>query len=283
MSLCDVCLCLYVALLPCKFSRPGNSLELYEAPTNMRYFFEIAYRGQNYNGWQSQLNAKGVQEVVEDALSKLLQNKIKIVGSGRTDAGVHCEQQFFHADIDIEFEPAQLIIKLNSFLPKDIAIYSIKRVNEDASARYDAVERTYRYQITKVKNPFLEEFAMHFFKEVDVSVMNSASALLLGEHDFECFSKVKTDVNHFICQIKKAEWKEENSMLVFTITANRFLRGMVRAIVGTLLDVGSGKTSMTEFKKIIHSKDRKRAGANVPARGLFLTRVKYPSQIFIKN
>ena len=249
----------------------------------MRYFFEIAYKGKNYAGWQSQHNAVGVQEVVESALSKLLRHEIKIVGSGRTDAGVHCEQQFFHADIEKEFDASVLMIKLNSLLPKDITIRSIRKVSTDASARYKAVERTYRYQITCEKNPFLEELAWHYFKPVDVQTMNSAAALLLGEHDFECFSKVKTDVNHFLCDIKKAEWKEEGEMLIFTITANRFLRGMVRAIVGTLLDVGSGKTSLKEFQAILSSRDRKKAGANVPPHGLYLTKVKYPSSIFIKE
>jgi tRNA pseudouridine38-40 synthase len=249
----------------------------------MRYFFEIAYHGKNYNGWQSQHNALGVQTVVEDTLSKLLQLKIKIVGSGRTDTGVHCEQQFFHTDIEKEFDIDILLIKINSFLPKDIAVKSIRKVKPEASARYDAYERSYRYQITRVKNPFLEELALYYFKNTDVQTMNKAAALLVGEHDFECFSKVKTDVNHFLCDIKKAHWKEEGEMLLFSITANRFLRGMVRAIVGTLLDVGSSKTSLKEFQAILNSRDRKKAGANVPPQGLFLTNVKYHANIFIKE
>lgn len=249
----------------------------------MRYFFEIAYNGKNYAGWQSQHNAVGIQAVVEGALSKLLREEINIVGSGRTDTGVHCEQQFFHVDIEKEFDGRVLMIKLNSFLPKDITIRSIRGVRENASARYEAVERSYRYQITRAKNPFLEGLAWHYFKTADVQTMNKAAALLLGEHDFECFSKVKTDVNHFLCTIKKAEWKEEGEMLIFTITANRFLRGMVRAIVGTLLDVGSGKTSLKEFQTILQSRDRKKAGANVPSHGLYLTKVKYPSSVFIKE
>ena len=248
----------------------------------MRYFFEISYNGKNYNGWQSQNNGIGVQTVVEDTLTKMLRTETKIVGSGRTDTGVHCEQQFFHTDIEKEFDPAQLHQKLNSFLPKDIAIHAIKKVKTDASARYDAVERTYRYHITREKNPFLEGLAWHFFKPLDIQTMNSAAALLLGEHDFECFSKVKTDVNHFLCDIKKAEWREDGKKLEFTITANRFLRGMVRAIVGTLLDVGTGKTSMKEFQSILQSGDRRKAGANVPAQGLYLMKVKYPPNIFLK-
>jgi tRNA pseudouridine38-40 synthase len=249
----------------------------------MRYFFEIAYRGGNYNGWQSQLNAKGIQTVVEEALTKLLQVDTKIVGSGRTDTGVHCEQQFFHSDIEKEFAIDNLLLKLNIYLPKDIAINSIRKVKVDASARYDAVERTYRYQITRTKNPFLEGLAWHYFKPVDIPTMNKAAALLVGEHDFECFSKVNTDVNHFLCDIKKAEWRADGQMLYFTITANRFLRAMIRSVVGTLLDVGTGKTSLKEFQAIISSRDRKRAGANVPPQGLYLTKVKYPPSIFLKD
>jgi tRNA pseudouridine38-40 synthase len=248
----------------------------------MRYFFEIAYNGTSYNGWQSQHNAVGVQTIVENALSKLLREDIKIVGSGRTDSGVHCEQQFFHADIQHVFDFDSLLLKLNSFLPKDIVISSIRKVKPEASARYDATERTYRYQITRKKNPFLDGLAWHFFKTVDVDAMNKAADLLLGEHDFECFSKVKTDVNHFLCTIKRASWKEEGDMLTFTITANRFLRGMVRAIVGSLLDVGTGKSSVKQLQQILQSRDRKKAGANVPSMGLYLTKVKYPSEVFLK-
>jgi tRNA pseudouridine38-40 synthase len=248
----------------------------------MRYFFEIGYNGSSYNGWQSQNNATGVQSVVESALSKLLREPVEIVGSGRTDTGVHCEQQFFHADIKKTFDHQQLLLRLNSFLPKDIVIRSVNEVKSDASARYDAVERTYRYEITRVKNPFRQDLSWFFFKDVDVQTMNTAAALLVGEHDFECFSKVKTDVNHFICTVKKAEWREADNTMTFIITANRFLRGMVRAIVGTLLDVGTGKISIKEFQQVIQGKDRKRAGANVPAHGLYLVRVKYPSSVFLK-
>lgn len=248
----------------------------------MRYFFEIAYHGANYNGWQSQHNAMGVQTVVENALTKIIRAPIKIVGSGRTDTGVHCEQQYFHTDIDQAFEAGILIQKLNSFLPRDVAILSIRPVRVDASARYDALSRTYRYAITRAKDPFLQGLSWHYFKDIDVENMNKAAALLVGEHDFECFSKVKTDVNHFICDVKKARWVETGDKLIFTISANRFLRGMVRAIVGTLLDVGTGKISHKDFVAVLQSKDRKKAGANVPAHGLYLERVKYPAHIFIK-
>lgn len=248
----------------------------------MRYFFEIAYHGANYNGWQSQDNGIGVQTVVENALTKIFGHSLKIAGSGRTDTGVHCEQQYFHTDLPTDFDEQHILLKLNSFLPRDIVILSIRQVKPDASARYDALERTYRYEINRVKNPFLQGLSWFYFKELKIENMNKAAALLVGEQDFECFSKVKTDVNHFICDVKKAGWAERGDQLVFTISANRFLRGMVRAIVGTLLDVGTGKISHHHFVSILQSKDRRKAGANVPAQGLYLERVKYPSRIFIK-
>lgn len=247
----------------------------------MRFFFEISYNGTHYHGWQSQKNAVGVQEVVEDALSKLLRAEIEIVGSGRTDTGVHCVQQFFHADIEKEFNLQDLIHKLNAFLPKDIAIKNIYPAKAEAHARYDAYERSYQYKITRVKDPLLVGYAYYFFRELNVTTMNSAAALLVGEHDFECFSKVKTDVNHFICNIKHATWTQKGDLLIFTITANRFLRGMVRAIVGTLLDVGTGKITERQFAEIIKSKDRKMAGMNAPPEGLYLTSVKYHKSIYL--
>ncbi len=248
----------------------------------MRYFFEITYNGRNYHGWQSQLNALGVQTVVENSLRHLLRENISIVGSGRTDTGVHCLQQFFHGDITKSVDTSYLLQRLNSFLPKDIAIRSIRKVRSDASARYTAVERTYQYRITRVKDPLQEGLSFYFFKPLDIQTLQRAAALLIREHDFQCFSKVKTDVDHFRCNIVKAQWTLKGHQLVFTITANRFLRGMVRAVVGTLLDIGTGKTSLEQFKAILKSKDRKKAGMNVPPDGLFLTRVKYPSHIFIK-
>lgn len=249
----------------------------------MRYFFEISYHGGRYSGWQSQRNATGVQAVVEETLSKLFRETIEVTASGRTDAGVHCEKQYFHCDIEQPFEKALYLQKINSFLPKDIAIRAIHEVTPSASARYDAIERSYRYEITKTKNPFLEGLAWHYFKEVDLLTMNRAADLLRGEHDFESFSKVKTDVNHFVCDIKKAVWRQQGDRLYFDISANRFLRGMVRAIVGTLLDVGTEKITVNEFSNVIKSRDRKKAGANVPPVGLYLISVQYPPNIFINH
>jgi tRNA pseudouridine38-40 synthase len=248
----------------------------------MRYFFEIAYKGTNYSGWQTQHNAVTVQEVVEDGLTKLTGEKIEIIGSGRTDTGVHCEQQFFHADIKKEIILKDFQHRLNVLLPKDISIQSIRKVKPEASARFDAIARTYHYRITLRKDPLLDGLALHYFKSADVSTMNKAAALLLGEHDFQCFSKVKTNVNHFLCDITKAEWRQKDDQLEFVITANRFLRGMVRAVVGTLLDVGTGKMAIKDFQAIINSKDRKKAGQNVSPEGLYLMKVKYPSSIFLK-
>ena len=247
----------------------------------MRYFFEISYNGSRYSGWQSQKNAVSIQFVVEDCLSKLLREEISVIASGRTDAGVHCEQQFFHTDVN-EALPENFISRLNSILPSDIAIKSIRRVREDAHARYSAYERSYIYRITREKNPFKNGYAFYFFRNLDIQTMNEAAALLVGIHDFECFSKVKTDVSTFSCDVRSAEWIDHGIDLEFNIAANRFLRGMVRAIVGTLLDVGLHRTSIDELRVILSNRDRRKAGANVPPYGLFLRSVLYPEDIFIK-
>lgn len=255
----------------------------FDAPAiRMRYLFSISYLGTHYNGWQTQANAKGVQEIVENALSKILRSNISIVGSGRTDTGAHCRRQYFHADFEEQVKPESLIPNLNAFLPRDIGIHSIQKIHPEASARYHAVERSYQYIITQKKDPLLVGLSWYCFKTLDISTMNKAAALLTGIHDFECFSKVKTDVNHFVCNVKRASWKQKGDLLLFDIVANRFLRGMVRSIVGTLVDVGSGKISMKEFDTILKSRDRKKAGMNVPAEGLYLMDVKYPTKIFLK-
>lgn len=248
----------------------------------MRYFFEITYNGRNYHGWQSQDNALGIQAVVEKSLSQLVREQVAIVGSGRTDTGVHCVQQFFHVDIQKPIDTAVLLQRMNAFLPKDIAIRSIRKVKADASARYSARERTYHYHITTVKDPMSEGASFYYFKPLNFQTLQRASSLLVGMHDFECFSKVKTDVDHFMCRVIKARWTRKNDRLIFHITANRFLRGMVRAIVGTLLDTGTGKITLDQFQGILKSRDRKKAGMNVPPDGLYLMQVKYPASIFIK-
>ena len=247
----------------------------------MRYFFEISYNGARYNGWQTQPNGTGIQQIVEDSLSTILREQIEIVGSGRTDSGVHCEQQFFHTNVVSEIDLSRLQQRFNSILPPDIAIRSIQRVSPDAHARFDALLRTYRYRMVTEKNPFANGLAWHFFKPLNLPTMNHAAALLVGKHNFECFSKVNTDVKNFVCNITEARWEEGEGKLEFTVSANRFLRGMVRAIVGTLVDVGTGKTTLEEFESILKSRDRREAGQNVPPYGLYLVRVVYPEKIFL--
>ncbi len=246
-----------------------------------RYFFEIAYLGTNYHGWQIQPNAVTVQEVVNTCLSTILQTDINVSGSGRTDTGVHCKQQFFHADIDSELDAKDLRYKLNSMLPYDISIPTIQVVTSEAHARFDAISRSYEYHINIAKDPFGKELSYYFSKPLNLQNMNAAATLLCGEvRDYQSFSKVKTSVNNFICSVSEAHWEQKGDSLVFYITANRFLRGMVRAIVGTLLEVGLGRQEVNDIERIIESKDRQQAGEAVPAHGLYLTRVVYPKNIY---
>jgi tRNA pseudouridine38-40 synthase len=250
----------------------------------MRYFFEIAYKGTNYHGWQRQPNVVTVQEVVELGLSKILRENITIIGSGRTDTGVHCEQQYFHINPDQHIEELEILLfKINNYLPKDIAIKRIFQVDENTHARFSASSRSYQYRINQVKNPFSDELYNFFDRPLNIITMNKAAALLLGKKDFESFSRVKTDVSNFFCEITEAYWVQEGDNLIFNITANRFLRGMVRAIVGSLMEVGQGKYGATDFEKIIKGKNRKLAGASALAQGLFLTNVQYPETIFVSN
>ena len=203
------------------------------------------------------------------------------MGSGRTDTRVHARQQIVHFDWAEILDTQQLQYKLNGILPPDISVNGVRKVNPEAHARFDATERSYEYLIHQAKSPFLENLSYHFSRPVDVALMNEAAKKLLGEQDFESFSKVKTEVNTFICTIKEARWEKQNDSLVFHVTANRFLRGMVRALVGTLLDVGLGKLNEAEFVNIIESKDRRKAGRAVPAHGLYLSRVSYPDSIYL--
>lgn len=247
----------------------------------MRYFIELAYNGKNYHGWQIQPDAITVQEVLEKALSTLLRKELQVVGAGRTDAGVHAKQLFAHFDFDEIEGLSDLHFKLNSFLPKDISIQNIFRVKEDAHARFNAIEREYEYIISLRKNPFTEDFAHLIHHHPNIDLMNEAANVLLNYKDFQCFSRTNTDVKTYFCDVKKAFWKIENSQLIFTISADRFLRNMVRAIVGTLLNVGYGKTSLEEFHEILKSKNRSKAGASAPSKGLYLTKVVYPESIKI--
>ncbi len=245
----------------------------------MRYFIEIAYNGGNYFGWQRQPEQISVQQVLEETLSTLLREELKITGAGRTDAGVHSKQLFAHFDFDEIENSEDLVFRLNSFLPKDISVKNIFEVKDDAHARFDAVEREYEYIISLEKDPFSQDFAFQINNKPDVDLMNKAAEKLLNHKDFQCFSRSKTDVKTYNCTIIKASWEAKNNRLIFTIAADRFLRNMVRAIVGTLLDVGYGKTSLEEFQKILNSKSREEAGASAPAHGLYLTKVIYPDNI----
>lgn len=246
-----------------------------------RYFLDLSYKGTPFHGWQIQKNAFTVQECIEGALSTLFRKPISIMGSGRTDTGVHAEHQVCHFDLE-EMEPGENFLKsINSILPREIAIHRIREVKADAHARFDAKERSYFYRIIFRKNPFLDDLAWLIFHQPDVEKMNQAAAILLQYEDFECFSKVHTEVNHFRCKLISAHWEQKEDQLLFHITANRFLRGMVRAIVGTLMDVGYGRMSVNEISTLIESRDRNQAGKAAPAKGLFLSRIVYPTDIYL--
>ena len=242
----------------------------------MRYFLEFAYKGTNYHGWQYQPNASSVQETLNKALSTLYKTEIDLVGAGRTDTGVHAKQMFAHFDLDFEIDVPHYIHKLNSFLPADIAILNIHLVTDDNHARFDATKRTYEYHIHNTKEVFSADTSWHYHNQLNIELMNEACKELFNHTDFECFSKVHTDVNTFNCKIMEAHWQQNGNKLIFTIAADRFLRNMVRAIVGTMVNIGLEKVSLHEFKQIIESKDRNKAGFSVPAHGLYLTKVEYP-------
>ena len=246
----------------------------------MRYFLELAYHGKAYHGWQRQPNAVSVQEVVENKLSTLFQQPVEILGAGRTDAGVHAKQLYAHFDGDEEWEE-ELIFRLNSLLPKDIAALNLFRVLPEAHARFDALSRTYEYHIIKKKDPFAHDRAYLVKRDLDVELMNEAAKILPEYSNFKCFSRSRTDVFTYNCEIEYAFWEERKGTLVFHIKADRFLRNMVRAIVGTLLQIGLEKMKVDELHKIIRSEDRSQAGASVPAKGLCLTKIEYPKKIFI--
>ena len=218
---------------------------------------------------------------MEKTLSTVLREEIAVVGAGRTDTGVHASFFVLHFDVSNEIsEPEKLVYHLNRFLPADIAIQNLRKVGDDFHARFSAVSRTYKYFICTEKNPFQNETCYQCTVPLDVKKMNEAALMLFEFTDFTSFSKLHTDVKTNNCKILQAEWKRENTQLVFTIKADRFLRNMVRAIVGTLLEVGKGKLSIDDFRKIIESKDRGAAGTSAPAQGLFLVNIEYPEEMF---
>lgn len=241
-----------------------------------RYLLEFSYDGGSFSGYQIQPNTKTVQSELEAKLAILAQQSIEIVGSSRTDAGVHASQQFAHFDLE-QIPADDWVYRLNRMLPESLAVHSIIRVKDDFHARFDALSRTYHYFIATKKLPLYRHQSYWFEVPLNLQAMNEACKVFDEYIDYECFSKVKTDVFTFDCEIKQAFWEEKGDFLVFTIQANRFLRGMVRAIVGTLLEVGLGKMTIDDLHAIIQSKDRNRAGRAVPAHGLHLIQVEYPT------
>lgn len=246
----------------------------------MRYFIELSYNGKAYHGWQRQPNAITVQQVLEHALSTLLRIPLRVMGAGRTDSGVHASQMFAHFDMDDSFDIETLIFKINWFLPHDIAVHRIFEVRDKAHARFNALSRTYHYRISNTKNVFTHDFAYKIHQPLDIDKMNRACEILLQYKDFECFSKSNTDVKTYYCDIKEANWILNDTELTFIITADRFLRNMVRAIVGTMVNIGLGKLEVENLHDIIRSKDRSEAGFSVPPQGLYLMDIQYPNTIF---
>ena len=246
-----------------------------------RYFIEISYNGKNYHGWQVQPNVITVQKVLNDCLTKLLREQIHVVGAGRTDTGVHAKQFFAHFDLFNKVKDIfQFLSRLNSFLPNDIAAISLLEVGSDAHARFDATARTYEYFVAQQKNPFHQNLVYIVHNAINLKAMNQVAKHLFNFNDYTSFSKSNTQTKTNNCKIMKACWEERQGLLVFTIQADRFLRNMVRAIVGTLLEVGLGKMTEEEFIRVIESKDRSNAGISVPAHALYLLEVTYPKDIF---
>ncbi len=247
-----------------------------------RYFIELSYRGTNYHGWQIQENAHSVQAELNRALSLLLKEDISTLGAGRTDTGVHAK--FFVAHFDTAREDlndnGSFIYHLNKILPIDISAKVIRAVKPEAHARFDAISRTYQYFICRDKDPFWRELAWMYYGSLDIDSMQKASKLLFDYSDFTSFSKVGSDNKTSICTILAANWEEKDNLLIFTISADRFLRNMVRATVGSLIDVGRNKITVERFSEIIAAMDRSLAGSSAPAEGLYLTGVEYPNSIF---
>lgn len=248
-----------------------------------RYFIYLAYDGTAYHGWQIQPNGISVQECLEKALSVFLRRETEVTGAGRTDAGVHASFMVAHFDHPEEMDTLLLADKLNRILPPDITVYEVRKVRAEAHARFDALSRTYRYYVTNVKTPFGRQYRCRLYGEYDFEAMNRAAAVLSEYTDFTSFSKLHTDVKTNNCRIMEAVWqKERENEWVFTIRADRFLRNMVRAVVGTLLEVGKGKLTVEGFRHVIEAKDRGKAGSSAPGHALFLTDIIYPESLFLE-
>lgn len=243
-----------------------------------RYFLEVSYKGTAYSGFQSQQNANTVQAEIEKAIEVIQKKNILLTGSSRTDTGVHALQNFFHFDYEAEINP-HFVYKLNAILPDDIVIKSLKPVPEDAHCRFDAISRQYNYHIYRDKDPFIKDRAFFFPYKLDMQKLHLAAGILKEYTDFTSFSKRNTQVKTFHCQIIESNWFLQDSCLVYNVKANRFLRGMVRALTATMLKVGRGKTSLDEFRAIIEAKDCTKASFAVPPHGLFLIQVGYPKEL----
>lgn len=250
----------------------------------MRYFLHLSYNGTNFCGWQIQPSEPSIQESIETAFFHLLKEKIGVTGCGRTDTGVHALNYYAHFDYKeiSNQEIEELVFKLNRYFGFDIKIMGLYKMKEDSHARFDAGSRTYKYYIAQEKQPFNNDFSHYFSRPLNIEKMNEACKKLISYTDFTSFSKLHTQVNNNNCKILSASWEKDGDMVVFTIEANRFLRNMVRSIVGTLVEVGIEKISVKEFCEIIEAKDRKRAGASFPAKALFLHNIKYEKELFFQ-
>jgi len=250
-----------------------------------RYFIRLAFKGTSFHGWQVQPNGNSVQAEMIRALTTILKVKTEVTGAGRTDTGVHAHKFFAHFDSSEKDLSGNrdLIYNLNGILPKDIVVHEIKAVKPEAHARFSAISRTYSYRMHQVKDSFLDGLSAYFPGNLDLEKMNRAAELLVETTDFTSFSKSRTDTKTNVCHVMLAEWDLDEHRHIFTIKADRFLRNMVRAIVGTLLDVGYDRLCLSEFKQIIERKDRSAAGASVPACGLYLEDVEYPEDIFLPD
>jgi tRNA pseudouridine38-40 synthase len=248
----------------------------------MRYFLEVAYKGTHYKGFQVQVDVDTIQSEVERAFRLLQRATVEMYGSSRTDAGVHALQNFFHFDYEGEIHP-QFLYKTNAILPPDIVIKNIVAVRADAHCRFDARNREYRYYIYRNKNPFLEDRAYFYPYTLDIALLQEAATVLMAYTDFSSFSKRKTNVKHFLCDIFHSQWQQEDDCIVYTVKANRFLRGMVRGLVATMLQAGCGKMDMDRFKTIIEAQDCTKADFSAPAHGLFLVKIDFKEGIFTEG
>jgi tRNA pseudouridine38-40 synthase len=244
-----------------------------------RYFLEVAYKGTNYSGFQIQKNANSIQSEIERVFTTIQKEPFALTGSSRTDAGVHALQNFFHFDFDGELD-SHLVYKMNAILSEDIVVHKLINVKPEAHCRFDAITREYKYFIYRYKNPFLKDRAFYFPYNLNLDLMQEAAETIKSHTDFTSFSKRNTQVKTFTCRIIKSNWENEDDCLVFSIEANRFLRGMVRALVATMLKVGREKITITQFKNIIEQKDCTKTSFAVPAHGLFLMKVNYSEKLF---